>query len=230
MRLAILVQHSAAMATGAVLLISLSASPVASAAVKQTSEQITTTLPARVEVGRSGAVSVHYSVKTAMPTSTVAVELVKGTAVVAKQVLQRSPRQSFVGTIELSESALGGSGHFDWTVTASFPMHNGEVQVPVTIRQHSLLGEAVHRSGQLLTVRGAARKLNSASSAWVDWTGQLIHVQRWSADGWVTIRTATANAAGIINVQLRIPFRVGIRLTDNSTSNIWGEATVSTVS
>lgn len=195
---------------------------------------VSTDLPTRVAVG-SGLVRVSYTV--IVPTSKVHDPIVdialgagagKTVVIEAESLVIGTPGQTrFRGVITIPVSAIRVLGASVWAVAyggaaSSDPVGVGAVAT--TVKTNSLLGEAVTRRGSTVRVVGAAKVFTGAG--YVARPGLRVGIDRYAGRGtYVRLATVTTDRLGHLDVSVRIPFRVAIRLTDADTPTAFGAVT-----
>lgn len=105
--------------------------------------------------------------------------------------------------------------------------------LPTTIKLRSLLGQRVTRSADTVTIQGATRVYDpvtaSEDNRFVPDRARTVYVQRYTSSGWRTLRTLRSDSRGHVTARIRIPFRVGVRLTTRDTPTTFGAITVPAV-
>lgn len=232
--------HRIAAAVGTAVLTAAAAGPAAAAYATAPasppgpdSEITSTNVPTHIEVGTRPVV-IHDTVTTRDPATAVEVTLTHPTKpgqkpeIIVGQDLGGGPATSFAGQLFFTAAQIPGWGRQYWEFVAALPMHNYDAQLPVEVRQHSLLAMSTHRAGSTVTVDGSARQLSPALTSWVAWPDTAVHVQRWSQTGWITVAAVTTDSHGNLTRTLHIPWRVGLRLIDTATPTSWGQTTPAT--
>ena len=194
---------------------------------------ISTDLPTRLAVAEYN-VTVPYTV--IVPTSkvknpAVAIGLVvaaaRTSALESEIFVIGTPGQTtFRGIITIPISAITLLGQGGWVVAygASSGNPTGSTTLLVTVKNNSLLGEAVTRRGSTVRVVGAAKVF--ADGGYRARPGLRVGVDRYAGHGkYVRLTTVTTDRLGHLNVNVRIPWTVGIRLTDADTSTVFGAIT-----
>jgi len=125
--------------------------------------------------------------------------------------------------LRLGVHDLVGWGPHRYVITPQAP---GDVEtVDASVRLHSVLGMTATRSGEWISVGGSTRAYHSVLDAYKPWNARPVAVQRWTGDGWVTVRTLQSDADGNVETSIRIPWHTGLRLTTQDTAKIWGAST-----
>lgn len=211
--------------------------PVPSAAgVRPIGGGVSSDLPTRLAVG-SGLVRVPYTVivptaKVRDPAVDIALGAVAGkTAIIESEtfVIGTPGQTTFRGVITIPISAIRVLGKSVWAVaygSAASSDPTGSAALPVTVKTNSLLGEAVTRRGSTVRVVGAAKAFTVAGYA--ARAGLRVGIDRYAGNGkYVRLATVTTDRLGHLDVSVRIPWRVGIRLTDADTNTVFGAITPS---
>lgn len=100
---------------------------------------------------------------------------------------------------------------------------------PAAVRARSLAGVAVSRSGSKVHVFGAVKAYDATHRTFPAWSGHPVQIQRWTAHGWAPLRTLRADRRGHVDLTVRIPWRVGLRLVSPKTSTVAGAVSTSAV-
>ena len=90
------------------------------------------------------------------------------------------------------------------------------------LREPSLLGMAAVRHGDVLVIRGASRYFDITTGRWLPWIGNKVELQRWTHGSWITIGVLTTDRYGHLTADMRIPFRVGLRMVCPSIVSVQG--------
>lgn len=180
-----------------------------------------TTLPSRVEVG-SDITTVPFTVTTTVPAISVIVRLrnYAGKETASVTVTNGVESTKFSGRISFSDTALPSLGAYTFNVQ---PLVRNQpnllsTDVQTTIKVHTLLGLApLTRSGNVIGVVGSLRIYDTIRHTYLRWTGRPVQLQRYSSDGFVTIKPLTSDRYGDVHTTVSIPFRVGLRLVTPET-------------
>lgn len=206
---------------------------VAPAGVHPIGRGVSTDLPTRVEVG-APQVTVPYTVVVptgSLPQPTIDVALVVGNGdlVVEAATVGVAGQTRFTGAVTFPQSALTDLGDASWVVLYGDKKGNSVqgAALATTVKLRSLLSARVSRSGNQVSVFGATRVW--AGAGYQPRVGTRVSVQRWNGQGWVTIASRSTDSRGHISATLRIPFRVGIRLTVRDTGIVFGASTAQAV-
>ncbi len=201
-------------------------------AVRPIGQGVSSDLPTRLQVG-GPIVAVPYTVVAptgSFPQPTIDVALVSaGQVVVEAATVGQRGQTRFTGAVAFPQRALAGLGSATWVVVYGDKTSSTVrfTTLGTTVKLTSLLAERVSRSGNQVSVFGATRAWNGTQYA--PRVGVPVFVQRYTSQGWRTIASATTNSRGHISVNLRIPFRTGIRLTTRDTREVFGFSTPQSV-
>jgi len=202
---------------------------VAATAAATPAPFVQTAAPERVYIGsRVTRVALAANLSETRPTFEVA--LVTDTSddalVAADRVLQpATPTATLRTTLDIDVANLPGTGNYDWAfVTYANRDFTGAslVYVPTTVKLSSLLGLSATRAGDVLTVRASARQYSVAPNAYRAWANRVVSVQRYTSNGWVTLRNVRTDSNGNLTTGLRIPFQVTLRAVDPDSLQVWG--------
>jgi len=192
--------------------------------------------PERVYIGsRVTRVALAANLSQTRPTFEVA--LVTDTSddalVAADRVLQpATPTAKLRTSLDVDTANLPGTGSYDWAFVtyANRDFTDASlVYVPTTVKRASLLGLSATRSGDVLTVRASARQYTVAPNAYRGWANRVVSIQRYTTDGWVTLRNVRTDANGNLTAGLRIPFSVTLRAVDPDSLEVWGAVSATQV-
>jgi len=211
--------------------------PVLSAAgVRPIGQGISTDLPSRLAVA-SDLVRVPYTV--IVPTSEFqdpAVDIGLGTVVGRTAIIESetfvvgTPGQTtFRGIFTVPISAISALGGSVWAVgygSATGGVAGHGAALPVTVKTNSLLGEAVTRRRSTVRVIGTAKVFTGAGAGYAARPGLRVGIDRYAGNGkYVRLAVVTTDRLGHLDVSIRVPWRVGIRLTDADTNTVFGAVT-----
>jgi hypothetical protein len=174
-----------------------------------------TTLPSRVEVG-SDITTVPFTVTTTVPAISVIVRLrnYAGKETASVTVTNGVESTKFSGRISFSDTALPSLGAYTFNVQ---PLVRNQPNL-LSTEVHTLLGLApLTRSGNVIGVVGSLRIYDTIRHTYLRWTGRPVQLQRYSSDGFVTIKPLTTDRYGDVHTTVSIPFRVGLRLVTPET-------------
>jgi len=182
------------------------------------------TLPTRIEVG-GPSTTVRFSAAVQRPAATGTVSLVTrftGRVVGSTPVTAAGDGQ-LAGAVTFTSADLTGWGPQRWVVSSG-PSSTGSTVslVPTDMRARSLLGLAVTRRLDRLTVAGAAKAYNSVSDTYVAWPGRRVSLQRQTPTGWTTVADSVTDRAGHLAFDIRVRSTAVLRLVDADTPTIWG--------
>lgn len=188
-------------------------------------EFVSTTLPTRVAVG-GPEVSIGYSVsfRALDDDSGVQVELV---GVGPTDQFPTTPTQTRVdGRYRFPATAVGHLGPVRWLLTRTSRHGSGDsVELAARTGLRSLIAVAPTRHGDSVRVVGALKGYDIGSRSYPARPGRPVALQRYAGAGrWVTVRSLTTDRLGHVDATVRIPWRVGLRLTTPDTATRLGAA------
>jgi len=182
------------------------------------------TLPTRIEVG-GPSTTVRFTVGLQRPAAAGTVSLVTRFTgrVVASTPVTATGDGRLAGAVTFTSADLTGWGPQRWAVSGGSASTASTVSLlPTDMRARSLLGLAVTRRLDRLSVVGAAKAYDSVSDSYVAWPGRRVSLQRWTSAGWATVAQTGTDRAGHLALDLRVPFTATLRLVDADTPTIWG--------
>lgn len=198
---------------------------------------VSTNLPTRIELG-SPVLQTNYTVE--VPTAGLdnpAIEIAladgQGNLIVDTYVNGQAHQSSYTGFLAVPLQAVTRTGAAHWLI--AYGPSDGDygtvkaATLGTTIKFQSLLAERVTRSGTRLHITGTAKAYSPESYTFLPRTGQPVALQRWASTGWVTIAVLRTDSHGNLQSTVRIPWRVGLRLTDRDNAETFGATTPSTV-
>ncbi len=201
---------------------------------------VSTDLPSRVEIG-GPTINTVFRTTVSRPTTGyvdpvgVVGLFIGGDRDFASELLVHLPagQRTFAGALATRDSNFTRLGAGLWS-TGIVP-YEGEgadsIQlgtVPVTVKLRSLLGQRVTRAGSTVAVF-ASTKTYDGDGIYRAAAGRTVYVQRYTANGWQTLRTLTADRNGHIDTRVTIPYRAAIRVTTRDTATTFGAITRETV-
>ena len=196
---------------------------------------VTTDLPTRIELG-ADLVRVPYTV--VVPTASIkdpGVEIAllvddgsdSGQIVLDSFTEGTAGQTTFRGALTVPTTAIDHFGTGAWVVAYGSVSGNDAkgATTETVVKIRSLLGEAVSRRGSSIRVAGAA-KVFAGSGQYVARPNIRVGVDRYAGNGkYVRLATVTTDRLGHIDLTVRIPYRVGIRLTTADTGEVFGAVT-----
>lgn len=202
---------------------------------------LSTDLPTRLPV-ESYVVDVPFTIVAAANTyrkPLAVVELFGDQQIYTATGFYGTPGQTvFRGFVAIDAAAIKQFGPAVWAFgvfdDADPSGDTGQVSpLATTIKLRSLLARRVTRSADTVTIDGATKVYDpvgaSEEDGFVPDRARTVYVQRYTSSGWRTLRTLRADSRGHVTARIRIPFRVGVRLTTRDTPTTFGATTVPAV-
>ncbi len=198
---------------------------------------VSTDLPTRIELG-SPLLTTNYTIDVPTgnlgnPAIEIALADAHGNLVFETYVNGQAHQSSYSGTVSVPLQAVTTLGAAQWLV--AYGPSDGDLgtvriaRLGTTVKFRSLLGESVTRSGADVHVFGSAKAFSPESYTFLPRTGDTVALQRWSSTGWITVRNLRTDSRGHVDTTVRIPWRVGLRLTDNDDADTFGASTAGSV-
>jgi hypothetical protein len=129
------------------------------------------------------------------------------------------PDTEFKGNVTLAARDVKSWGNYEWEIT---PEDGDPYTVDAKVRAHSQLGMKAERDGNRVKITGSLRAYHSVLDTYKPWKGRRILVERWDDGEWTTVRTLTTDKSGDVEATIKLSWTVGLRLTANTSSRIWG--------
>lgn len=200
---------------------------------------VTLTVPGRIQVG-AVRTRLRWSAVTDEPADYVAYTLSDPhvTDPVASQVAygeqdRRPPGYRFSGIAVLDEHALPYWGAYVWSVGGQItnPAEYASSQgFPIEVRAHSLLGLRLTRVRGGARLHGVARVWDPQVDRYVARGHTRVAAELFRADHWEIIANGRTDAAGAVDVHVKVLAGSRLRLVDGSTSTTWGQVSRSAMS
>ncbi len=137
---------------------------------------------------------------------------------------------TFSGSVVVPIATVGEPGPGRWVVVYGEADSQSDnlptAQLGTTIKLRTLLARHLTRRGPDIRVFGALKQYDF-SLVYSPRQTVPVAVQRWSTRGWITVRTVRTDVNGHIDTTVRIPWKVGIRLSTPDSSAYFGAVTAS---
>lgn len=204
------------------------------AGVRPIGSNVSTDLPTRVVLG-GPALYTPYTVT--VPTASftrpaVQIGLVNTRGQLVWQTFTAGTRgqTTFSGSVAVPIATVGEPGAGRWIVVYGEADSQSDnlptAQLGTTIKLRTLLARHLTRRGPDIRVFGALKQYDF-SLVYSPRQTVPVAVQRWSTRGWITVRTVRTDVNGHIDTTVRIPWKVGIRLSTPDSSAYFGAVTAS---
>lgn len=195
---------------------------------------VSTDLPSRVALS-ADLVRVPFTV--VVPTGSVKdpaieIQLIVGDTGTSGQLVLDSfiegtaGQTTFRGALTVPSDTVRFFGDASWDI-AYGGVSNSKVGYAATrtvVKVNSLLGESVTRRGDAVRVTGATKVFDGGRYA--ARPGVRVGVDRYAGKGrYIRVATVTTDRLGHLDVTVRIPWQVGIRLTTADTAVVFGAVT-----
>ena len=198
---------------------------------------LSTDLPTRIEVGTS-ITAIRFTIATPNDfREPIGVVTLLDDDQMLTQVAMygtRPGQSTYRGAVAMDERTLTTRGTATWVFgvfdEADPSGEAGQIGfLDTTVKLRSLLAHVVTRDGDVVHLVGAAKSY-SHDELYIAYPAHPVHLQRWTTNGWATIRTLRTDPLGHVSAAVRIPFTVGLRLWSPDTPTTFGAVTVPTVS